>query len=152
MIYTAFLVLHSWLRWVALGLLIASLIFAAKKDDGPTARRLSVFTIIGFDLQALFGLMLYAFLSPVTKSAFADFGAAMKNSGVRFFAVEHIFGMIIAVALVHVGHALAKKAADGAAAAKKRLVFFSLGLVVAFLSIPWPFYPAARPLFRLFGG
>lgn len=151
MIFTSVLVLHSWLRWVALGLLIASLILAAKKDDGPTARRLSVFTIIGFDVQALLGLLLYAFLSPVTKTAFADFGAAMKTSSVRFFAVEHIFGMIIAVVLVHVGHALAKRAADAAAAAKKRLIFFALALVVTFLSIPWPFYPAARPLFRLFG-
>lgn len=151
MLFTTFLVLHSWLRWVALALLLASLFFALKKDDGEGARRLSMFTVIGFDVQLLIGLLLYGVLSPVTKTAFADFGAAMKDSPTRFFAVEHIFGMIIAVALVHVGHALGKRAADAAGAAKKRLVFYGIALVITFLSIPWPFYPAARPLFRLFG-
>lgn len=148
MIYTAFLVLHSWLRWVALALLVVSIVFAAKKDNGPGSKKLSLLTMISYDFQLLVGLLLYAALSPVTKAAFADFGAAMKNSAVRFFAVEHIFGMIIAVALVHVGHALGKRAVDDAAAAKKRLIYFAIALVVTLLAIPWPFYAAARPLFR----
>lgn len=149
MIYTAFLYLHSWLRWIVLALLVVSVVLAVMKDNGPRAQRASLFTMIGFDMQLLVGLLLYAALSPVTKSAFADFGAAMKVSSVRFFAVEHIFGMIIAAALVHVGHALGKRASDAAAAAKKRLLFFSLALVVVLLAIPWPFYAAARPLFRI---
>ncbi len=149
MIYTSFLVVHSWLRWLVLVLLIVSLVLALQKQNGPGAKRASLFTVIGFDLQLLFGLMLYAFLSPVTKSAFADFGAAMKDGSIRFFAVEHIFGAIVAVVLVHVGHALGKRASDDAAAAKKRLIFFGLALVVIFLAIPWPFYAAARPLFRV---
>lgn len=148
MIYTAFLVLHSWLRWIALALILVSIVLAAMKDNGPRAQKLSLLTMISYDFQLLVGLLLYAALSPVTKTAFADFGAAMKDSAIRFFAVEHIFGMIIAVALVHVGHALSKRAADAAGAAKKRLIFFGLALLVTFLSIPWPFYAAARPLFR----
>lgn len=151
MFYTLVLVLHSWLRWIVLGLVLASLVLAAKKDDGPTARRLSTFAISSIDVQLLLGILLYAFLSPVTKAAFADFGAAMKNGATRFFAVEHIFGMLIAGVLAHVGHALAKKAPDAAAAAKKRLIFYAISLVILFVSIPWPFYPAARPLFRFFG-
>ena len=61
-------------------------------------------------LQLLIGLILYAFLSPVTKAAFADFGAAMKDSMLRYYAVEHITAMIIAIALIQIGRIRSKKA------------------------------------------
>ena len=38
--------------------------------------------------------------SPMTQAAFADFGGAMGNSVMRFWAVEHIFGMLVASLLM----------------------------------------------------
>jgi hypothetical protein len=100
-----------------------------------------------FDVQFLLGLTLYVFLSPFTHAAFADLGAAMKNSGLRFWAVEHLVGMLIAIALVHVGRARARKT-DSLRRHRVAATFFGLALVVLLGSIPWPGLPYGRPLLR----
>ena len=48
-------------------------------------------------LQLLIGLALYAVYSPIVQGAFNDFGAAMKDSAIRYWAVEHILIMVIAI-------------------------------------------------------
>ena len=100
------------------------------------------------DLQMLIGLVLYAFLSPVTQSAFVDMAAAMRAAPIRFFAVEHPVGMIVAIALAHVGRVRIRKATDSESRHKRALVFFGLALLVLLLSMPWPIGPGARSLFR----
>ena len=102
------------------------------------------------DLQLLLGLILYIFLSPFTREAWGDMAATMRNAPLRFFAVEHITGMIIAVALAHVGRAKTKKATDAAQRHRIALIFYALALVVIVLSIPWPGTPGGRPLLRGF--
>ncbi len=96
----------------------------------------------------LVGLVLYIFLSPFTKIAFQDFGGAMANSSLRFWAVEHIAGMIIGIALAHVGRVKIRKAANDARRHRLAIIFFGLALVAIFASIPWPGMSVARPLFR----
>jgi hypothetical protein len=95
----------------------------------------------------LLGLLLYLFLSPFTSLAFDDFGAAMRNSALRFWAVEHVLGMLIGIALAHIGRA---RIARAAAARKHRLaaIFFGLALLAILVSIPWPGMPNGRELFR----
>jgi FtsH-binding integral membrane protein len=146
--YGPVLFLHSWMRWVALALILVSIVFAAQKRNDALAKKLSIFTMVSFHVQLLLGLLLYFVLSPVTKGAFADMGAAMKDGAVRFYVAEHLMGMIIAVALVSVGHIRAKKASDDGTAAKRRLMLFAIGLLVMLASIPWPFMAAGRPLFK----
>src|SRR4029434_1669644 len=101
------------------------------------------------DLQFLIGLALYAWLSPITQEAFRDIGAAMKSAGLRFCAIEHIFGMLIALALAHVCRARIRKA-DPYRRHRVAAIFFGLALVAMFASIPWPDTPNARPLLRLY--
>src|SRR5207248_4439237 len=85
------------------------------------------------DLQLLLGLSLYLFLSPFTKAFFA--APTLKQPHLRFFGVEHIFGMLVAVMLVHLG--------------KRRVFAFTLAaLLVMLASIPWPFLVYGRPLWR----
>lgn len=145
--YSLVLALHSWLRWVALAVLVLSFVLALRKDNSLLARKASLFTLISFHLQLVLGLLLYAGLSPITAAAFADFGAAMKDAVSRFWAVEHLAGMILAVVLVSLGHILGKKAPDDGAASKRRLIFFGAGLLLTLLLIPWPFRAAGRALF-----
>lgn len=147
--YSLVLALHSWLRWVALAVLVLSFVLALRKDNGALAKKASLFTLISFHLQLVLGLLLYAVFSPITEAAFADFGAAMKDAAIRFWAVEHLAGMIVAVVLVSLGHILGKKAEDEGAACKRRLIFFGLGLLLTLLLIPWPFRAAGRDLFWL---
>ena len=151
--YTALLVIHSWLRWVVVFSGIAALGGAA---GGVTARRawLPVDTLrsrlftISLDVQALIGLILYGVLSPVTEAGFADMGTAMRDPVLRFYTVEHITGMIVAMALAHIGSARARKATDAVVRHRTVLIFIGLAMAVLLLSIPWPGMSGGRVLFR----
>ena len=147
------LFIHSWLRWIVL-LLGALAVGRALNGvrtrrpftpiDDASARR---FTTM-LDIQLLAGLVLYLWASPFTTEAFRDMAGTMRNAPLRFFVVEHLVGMIVAIALAHIGRARLKKAADSAARHRTALIFFGISLLVMLLSIPWPALPAGRPLFR----
>jgi hypothetical protein len=140
--YGIFLLVHSWLRWAVLAAGVAAIARGGSRDESAG----KWFTIL-LDVQMLLGLLLYFALSPVTGAAFDDFGAAMGASHVRFFAVEHVFGMVIAIALAHVGR---KKVLKAPVERKGRTaaIFYGLALVAILASIPWPGLAAGRPLFR----
>ena len=153
--YTALLILHSWLRWAVI---IAGLAVLAGSVTGLTRRRpwqksddlrIRVFTT-SLDVQFLIGILLYGVLSPVTYAGFADMGAAMRDPILRFYTVEHIFGMVAALALAHIGRARVRKAAE-AARHRTVLIFFGMAIAVILLSIPWPGTPGGRVLFRGLG-
>jgi hypothetical protein len=155
--YTAFLLVHSLLRWVVI---ILGLLAIARAISGITSHRDWRETdtagvrwfIISLDVQFLVGLLLYVWLSPFIRDAWADMGATMRNAPLRFFAVEHVTGMVIGLALAHVGNSRIRKAVDAAQKHKLAVIFFSLAMVVILLSIPWPGMPGGRPLLRGFGG
>src|SRR5437762_14105473 len=75
--YTAVLILHSWLRWIALILGVMTT-FAALTDrtdrtaGQSTVDRWSLFFMMVLDIQMLLGLLLYLVLSPFTASALSD--------------------------------------------------------------------------------
>lgn len=153
--YTPLLLVHSWLRWavlIAAVLAVARALTGARTRrtftplDQSTARRL----VVALDVQLLLGFVLHLWASPFTTEAFGDFGATMRNAPLRFFVVEHPFGMLVAVALAHIGNARLKKHTESAARHKTALVFFGLALLIILLSIPWPGLPAGRPIFRGF--
>ena len=151
--YDLVLFAHSWLRWLVL---LAGLAAIARAVSGVNTRRPwtplddrgGMWFTAALDLQMLIGLVLYAFLSPVTQSAFVDMAAAMRAAPVRFFTVEHPVGMIVSIALAHVGRVRIRKAPDSESRHKRALVFFGLALLVLLLSMPWPIGPGARSLFR----
>jgi hypothetical protein len=152
--YSAALILHSWLRWLVL---VAALLVIARALAGSrgnkswaasgTAGSLRLF-VIAMDLQLLIGLALYGFLSPFTQAAFQDMAAAMRNAAVRFFAVEHLVGMVIAVIFAHVGSVQIRKATSEGAKYQRAIVFTAIAIVIVLASIPWPGMASGRPLFR----
>ncbi len=148
------LALHSLLRWVvlALGLTAALRGFSGWQGGRPwtpgDAAWGKRFAIL-FDIQFLVGLILYAVTSPLTQLALQDMGAAMKNPALRYWAVEHTTGMVIGLALAHIGRARIGKARTDAQRHRTAAIFFGLALVVVLVSIPWPMGLNARPLFRL---
>lgn len=153
--YSAFLLVHSYLRWVVV---IVGLLVIARAIAGLSGGRdwragdsagVRVFSI-ALDIQFLLGLLLYVWLSPFIRDAWADMAATMRNAPLRFFAVEHVTGMLIGIALAHVGKSKIGKAVDAAQKHKLAVVFFSLAMVVIVLSIPWPGMPGGRPLLRGF--
>ena len=150
MMYLTILTLHSWVRWLALitGVLALASGMRARRAGWTAADdRAGFWFVMMLDLQALIGLLLYVWLSPITHQAFRDIGAAMKSSALRFWAVEHIFGMLVALALAHVGRVRLRKA-DPSRRGRVAVIFFGLALVAILASIPWPGMPNARPLVR----
>ena len=147
--YTVILNIHNLARWIVvlagLAVAIKSIVgWVQKKEWTPIDNQLGLIFTIGMDIQILLGFILYLFLSPLTKMAFQDFGAAMSDSDLRFFAVEHILMMIIALVLAHVGRVLTKRATTDADKFKKAAILYSLAIIIVFVAIPW-----YRPLFRL---
>jgi hypothetical protein len=138
------LTLHSLVRWaiVIVGVVAIVRAFMGWRGNKPWTQlddRLGLIFTSAMDLNLLLGLLLYFLFSPLTKAALQDMGAAMGNSGLRFFAVEHALLMIIAVVVAHIGRSRAKKAATDAGKFKQTAIFFGIALVLVFLAIPWPF-------------
>lgn len=140
--YAIVLIIHSWLRWAVLAAGLVATVRGGSRDESAG----KWFTIL-LDVQLLVGLLLYFALSPVTGAALDDFGGAMKVPQLRFFAVEHVLGMLIAMTLAHIGRARVRKAPVGRKA-RTAAIFYGLALVAILASIPWPGLPAGRPLFR----
>lgn len=137
---------HSGLRWIVLVLVVAAIARAfTNMSSGKFTvldDKLSLFSLIAAHTQLLLGLGLY-FISPLVKAAMqAGMGEAMKDSVLRFWLVEHIFGMIVGIALITIGRVAAKKATEDGAKFKKIAVFFTLGLLIILATIPWPFREA----------
>jgi len=140
--YSSILAIHSILRWVVLILLIIAIVkglmgWFGRKEFGASEKKLSLFNMIAMDLNTTIGLLLYFVFSPMTKMAFSDFGAAMKDPNLRFWAVEHILVMLMALVLIHVARNVTKKDIPDTSKYRKTLVFYSLALVLILSRIPW---------------
>jgi hypothetical protein len=150
-VYGIVLNVHSWLRWLVIIAVLWTILRAWVPGPRPwtvTDDRSIRLSLIALDVQFLLGLLLYFWLSPFTTQAMSDIAAAMKSSGLRFFLVEHAFGMLLALALAHIGAVRVRKAPPER---RHRLasIYFVLALLAILASIPWPGLPAGRPLFRL---
>jgi hypothetical protein len=140
--YTFFLAVHNILRWIVLILLILALIrsfwgWFGKREYTLTDRRAGMFYSISLDIQVLLGLLLYFVYSPITKSAMRDFSNAMSNSDLRFFALEHLLYMILALILAHVGVVTARRATEDVAKHRRAAIWFSLSFIAILLGMPW---------------
>lgn len=141
--YTGFQHLHSYLAYLLLAALIFTLVYVFIKFVSNSAFTESVrkVALIGFivsHLQLLIGLVLYV-LSPLGISAFS--GEVMQDSVSRLYVLEHPLTMIIAIVLISVGYIKAKKPGDDARRFKTIILYYSLGLFLILLRIPWQAWP-----------
>jgi hypothetical protein len=150
MLYAILLPIHSILRWVILAaglyaILRAFVGWLGKKDWTRADHRAGAWFTIALDMQLLVGLLLYFVASPLVTGALRNFGGAMQNPTARFFAVEHVFLMVLALGIAHGGRTLSRRASASLAKHRWAALFFTLALVVILLAIPWPFAAVARP-------
>jgi NADH:ubiquinone oxidoreductase subunit 2 (subunit N) len=127
---------HSGLRWIALGLLTYAIFNALRKKGfyAKSDRMLNMFAMVSLHIQLVIGLILY-----FTSSKVSFVEGWMKNQLLRFYGMEHILLMVIAIVLVTIGHAKAKRATESAKKHKTILIFYAIGLILIIASIPWPF-------------
>ena len=135
--YEGLLHFHSGLRWIVLILIIINVInalggFSGKKVWSEKDKKLSLFALISTHLQTILGLVLY-FMSP--KVQFSS--NTMGNSMLRFFTMEHLVMMFIAVVLVTIGNRMSK-----AGNVKRVFWYYFIALVIIIAAIPWPFRAA----------
>ena len=148
--YSVVLGIHSWLRWLTLVAAVGTTFAVVRGQvhgERSVADRWGLFTMAALDMQMLLGLVLYLALSPNMQPILDNFGAAMKDPGLRFWAVEHVSAMFGAVILAHIGRVLARKAKTTAAKRTRLLVCFGLATVLILLGMPWPGRPGGRQLF-----
>lgn len=141
--YNGMLHLHSVLRWIILILLLVALYksFADRHKTFTTGhQKTGLFLMICCDVMLLLGLYQW-FAGDWGLKSIQENGmvAVMKNSVLRFYAVEHISAMIISIILVHMGYSYSKKNVTDAMKHKRVLLLFGLALLIILISIPWPF-------------
>lgn len=151
--YATILLLHSWLRWGVVGLALLCIGRAAqgwrqlRPFDQRDARRLRLL-VAAVDTQLLLGLLLYAVLSPISAAGFTDLGAAMGNSVLRYFVLEHPLAMLLGAAALHVGSARARRWHADPRRHRAVLRTVAAALLCVLIGIPWPGLPYVRPLLR----
>jgi hypothetical protein len=146
-LYSILLHAHSAGRWLVLLLLLIAIFNSAVaggrpfiKSDNTTGLLLTSVT----DLMFLIGLVLWYF-GPTGYHQIENAGgmsAVMKDPVQRFFAVEHITAMLIAVILIHIGKAQAKRKIADNLKHRRTVIFYLIALIVILISIPWPFTQA----------
>ena len=141
--YTFLLYTHSWLRWVVFILMILA-VFKSLIGlfSGGTYQKLDNTLAASFvgtmHLQLLLGLILYFFVSPLVGEARAmGYGAAMKEPDLRFWAVEHLALMILAVIFAQAGRSISKKSDDSVVKYRFQSIFFGAAMLLIILGIPW---------------
>jgi hypothetical protein len=139
MIYNILIHLHSGVRWLLLLSIILALVYAFlkyrmnkfKNRSGCIFNRL---TLIFTHLQFVAGLVLYFISSKVIFAA-----ESMKEPLLRFFLVEHIALMLVAVELITVGFIKFQKAEEQQKRHKITLIYYGIAFLLFLVSIPWPF-------------
>jgi uncharacterized membrane protein len=126
---------HSGLRWIALVLILLAIYNAfTSKAFGKREKMINLFSMVSLHTQLLIGLVLY-FIS--NRVSFAD--GWMKDASLRFYGMEHLAGMIIAIALITIGYVKSKKGTSPQEIYKPIKLFYIIGLILILVSIPWPF-------------
>ena len=140
--YNGLLHLHNLLRWVIFLLLLIAIFQSFSKSRGLL--KTSLFLLIAAHTQFVIGIYQWFagnFGYSLIKSN--GFGEVMKNSAQRFWAMEHITGVLIAIALITIARGKVKRGGYNAV-----LWMYVVALVIILLVVPWPFREGiGRPWF-----
>jgi membrane protein DedA with SNARE-associated domain len=147
---------HSLLRWIVILACLWALLrvwsgFFGRSDWTRKDQMAGLIFTSLLNLQLVLGVILYG-ISPITRSAMMNFAAAMKDSMLRFYAVEHLAGMLLAVVIAQVGYSTSKRAGTDREKFLRAAIAYSIAALLILGSIPWPFMKYGRPLFPSFGG
>lgn len=151
--YQGILHLHNFGRWVVIILLLVAI---AKSLSGMTGnkpftkgdKKTGLFLMISAHIMLLIGLYQW-FAGPWGLQNIQKLGmkAVMQDNVYRFWAVEHITGMLIAIILITIGRGVAKKNISDKAKHSRSFWFYFVAFIIIIATVPWPFREVARPLF-----
>ena len=129
---------HSGFRWILLAFLLYAIYNAftgwrSNRAYGNTDRKINLFTMISAHIMLLLGLALY-----VLGERYQINSEIMKTPALRFYAVEHISMMLLAIILITIGNGRAKRGKTDLKKFKVSFWLFLIALFVILAAIPWP--------------
>jgi uncharacterized membrane protein len=126
---------HSSIRYVVLALLLIVILkslmgWLGKKPFTSADNKLALFLLISSHIQLLVGLFLYS------QSAFVQFNSStMKDKMTRYWSVEHITMMIIAIILITAAKSSLKRLTTDESKHKRLFIFNTIALIIVIVSI-----------------
>ena len=129
------LLTHSVFRYFALIFLVALIVrslmgWMNKSEYNSLDEKLGLWLFIVTHTQLLLGIALY-FVSPAVIFS----AASMKDPIARYWLVEHITMMLIAIVLITMARITAKKMTDSVAKYKRLFIFNSISLLLIVVAI-----------------
>lgn len=136
--YNFLLHAHSGLRWIVLlAVIIAvvkSLIGLFSNGNYTTFDKVTSLVFVNtMRLQFVIGLLLYFVYSPIT----TRFTFNMDDPIERFWSVEHLALMILAVGAAEMGKSISKKSDDSLVKFRFQTILFGISLLLMIVGIPW---------------
>ena len=124
--------LHSFLPYLLLTVLFFAFVKSviAYRWQHPHLeghRKNGLILLILAHTQFLIGGILY-FVSPMSTSGLNDLGAAMKDSTLRLYTLEHPLMMILAIVLITMAYSKSKKDISSHLKHKTKCIYFILAL------------------------
>ena len=154
--YTTFLVLHNFTRWLVLGFGFWALYRLVdgwiRRRTWSRADRLAMrwFALI-ISLQFVFGAALYLLPGSLVQGALSNtaWAAIMKIRILRFFTLEHPLQMFIAIGISHMANMITRRMSDDRRRFVIGTLLLGLTMLLILAAIPWPFLSHGRPWLRL---
>ena len=145
--YQTLLSFHSLVRWFVLASLIVALVTAyrgwiSKNKFSKTDNAIRHWTATISHVQLLIGLWVY-FISPLISYFWSHYPETVHQRATRFFGMEHSLMMIVAIIVITIGSAKAKRKPTDLEKFKTMAIWFSIALFIILVNIPWPFSPFA---------
>ncbi len=151
--YFTLLTIHSLFRWLVLISLVYAIYkafrgYATNSPFTKTDNAIRHWTATITHIQFTIGAVLYV-ISPVVKYLWKNFSTGVHQQEPSFFGVIHFALMMVAVTVLSIGSAKAKRNTVDKEKFGTMLIWFSIALILILIAIPWPFSPLAnRPYFR----
>lgn len=149
--YQGLLHTHNLLRWVILIFLLLSIFRQMTAGNQPFGKRDKAFglpLLIAAHLQLLIGV--YQWFSRMGLNFIQENGmsAVMKDSVMRFWAIEHPLLNLIAIILITIGYGQRKSRHTARVQHRRALILYFIALIAILLAVPWPFREViGRPWF-----
>lgn len=152
--YSLVLLLHSWTRWMVVGLLLGCL-----AQSGARLRRgrdwdiedeiLARTTMLAFFVQGILGFLLLVELSPNTGAAIRAVEGPLQDPSLRRLVLEHPIAMGVAFLVATFGRRRTRDPLGGPGRHRDWLLALGVASALLLLRIPWPGTLGGRPWLRL---
>lgn len=152
--YSLVLLLHSWTRWLVVGLVLGCL-----AQSGVRLRRgqdwdvedeiLARSTMLAFFVQGVLGFLLFVELSPSTGAALRTSGGALQDASLNRIIIEHPIAMVVAFLVAACGRRRTRDPNGGPERHRDWLLALVVTIAVLLLRTPWPGTLGGRPWLRV---